>query len=191
LGVGVICSLGGKTCGACCWGPSVSREDVASRLRRHRDLFRASRLDGRLGLLLHELRARRGLDLLLAPLFLLPCVGAKLRSWFGEKVVCAFVAFLDGTETTVGCLLHPSRWDGWDRRNSAFALLSGVGCGSPDYLCAAAKRFQLEPPRERRRFEIAAREMDWFDYSRAASTFAASCVPKKGVPTCPSSSTRR
>lgn len=187
----MICSLGGKTCGACCWGSGVSRDDIARRLRRHRDLFGAIGAGGRLALLGHELLSRRGLDLLLAPLFLIPYLGAKLRARFGERVVCAFVAFLDGSETSVGCLLHPARWDGRDRREAAFGLLAGVGCGSPDYLCAAAKSFALEAPRERRRFQIAARDMDWFEYSRAASSFTASRLHRKGVSSCPSSSTRR
>lgn len=193
--------MGEKTCGACCWGPSVSREGLARRLRRHRALFPSSGLPGPVGLLRHELLARRGLDLLLAPLLWLPVLGSKLRSWFQGRVVCSFLAFLDDGETAVGCLLHPTRWDGAESRRGAFRLLAGVACGAPDYLCASAVRFSRETPLSRLRFQIATRRLDWFEYSLAASTYGAhgtrkvpACAPKQrlsGVSPCPSSSTKR
>ncbi len=167
----MICTLGEKTCGACCFGPGVSRERLTPLLRRHRDLFTRSPEPSRLALLWHELRARRGLDLILGPLLHVPFVGRKLRGWFQERVACAFLAFRDESEATVGCLLHPTRWGGVDRRQTAFLLLSGVACGAPDYLCPSARRFQLSGPRARMEFEIAARDLDWFDYSRAAARF--------------------
>jgi hypothetical protein len=119
--------------------------------------------------MLHELRARRGLDLVLGPLFLLPGIGVALRSWYRARLVCGFVAFRDETETTVGCLLHPSRWKGADLRSSAFRLLPGVGCGSADYLCSAARRFHASTPEERTRLSEVVRGLDWYEYSLRAS----------------------
>jgi hypothetical protein len=187
----VICSLGDKTCGACCWGPSVSRRDLVRRLRRHRSIFDVSDRPTKWRLFRHELRARRGFDLLLAVLLLVPYVQAKARRRFHAGVVCAFLAFRDKTETSVGCLLHPTRWNGEDFRRSAFRLLPGVSCGSPEYLCPAARNFEAATPLERLRFQLAARETDWFDYSLAASTFSLSHHAEKGAPPCRSSSTRR
>jgi hypothetical protein len=180
----VICSLGDKTCGACCWGPSVSREELVLRLRRHRTLFESGGRPGAWRLLLHELRARRGFDLLLAVLLLIPWVEKKARRWFQARVVCAFLAFRDATESTVGCLLHPARWNGEDLRPAAFRMLPRVSCGSPDYLCPAARNFESATPIARLRFQLAARETDWFDYSRAASTFSHSRSVQKGEPPC-------
>lgn len=167
----MICTLGEKTCGACCYGSGVSRERLSRLLRRHRLVFHRRGRPSRLTLLWHELRARRGLDLILGPLLHLPVLGRKLRARFQDSVACAFLAFRDESETTVACLLHPARWNGSDRRRAAFGLLAGIGCGAPDYLCASARRFELAEPPDRREFEIATRGMDWFDYGRAASRF--------------------
>jgi hypothetical protein len=161
----------------------VSREDLVHRLRRHRALFDGRR-PGRWSLLRHELRARRGFDLVLAVLLFLPYVQGKVRLWFHARVVCSFLAFRDATEETVGCLLHPARWNGDDLRPAAFRLLPGVSCGSPDYLCAAARNFESATPIARLRFQLAARETDWFDYSLAASTFSRSRSVQKGEPPC-------
>jgi hypothetical protein len=117
-------------------------------------------------------------------LLFIPGVEGKLRRWFQARVVCAFLAFRDGTEATVGCLLHPTRWNGEDSRRNAFRLLPGVSCGSPDYLCPAARNFESATPIARLRFQLAARETDWFDYSRAASTFSHSRSAEKGDPPC-------
>ena len=105
---------------------------------------------------------------------LLPEVLAALAPQPGQR-------FIDGTFGAGGCAsaLLDAAADiqvlAIDRDPAAVA----AGRGEIDYLCAAAKRFELEAPRDRRRFEIAAREMDWFDYGRAASTFAPSRSPKK------------
>jgi hypothetical protein len=187
IGVGVICSSGEKTCGACCWSPSLPRADVEKKLRRHRDLFPERGIPSAFGLLWHELRARRGLDLILAPLLWIPLARAWLRARLQARLVCAFVAFRDRSETALGCLLHPERSAGVDRRPFAFRLLRSFACGAPDYLCDGALRFEAAPPRERRRFQIAVRELDWFDYGHAASRFAS----HSGGTPCPSSFTRR
>jgi hypothetical protein len=109
--------------------------------------------------------------MVLAPLFLLPWIARKLRSWYRTRVVCAFLAFLDPSETTVGCLLHPSLWKGVDGRKAAFGMLAGMGCGPADYLCSAARRFEASSGEEKRCFSEAVRALDWFEYSLEASTF--------------------
>ena len=147
----LICSPGGKTCGACCSGPLVSRESLTRRLRRHKALFKhhlSSRdLPGAWSLLWHELRARTGLDLIWAPLLRLPFVSERLRGWLATRVVCSFLAFRDEAEQQVGCLLHPASWARRDvRGRAAFRLLRDVGCGASDYFCAGGATLHVRLP---------------------------------------------
>jgi len=196
----VICSVGGKTCGACCWSGTVSRDVLTARLRRHRGLFarhlNKDQAPHALALLWHELRARRGADLLWAPLLWLPFVGPRLRTRLAARAVCAFAAFRDEDEQRVGCLLHPQRWNGHEiRPRAAFRLLRGFGCGSPDYACAGASRFAAANGAGRARFLDDTRSLDWFAYSAVAPLFAAdrhvpATSPEPRSAACPSSSTR-
>jgi len=171
----MICSFGQQTCGACCWSPCVSRGELERRLRRHQRLFEG-RAPGALpsmgALVAHELRARRGADLLWSPLLLLPWIGPRLRGWLSRRAVCAFAAFRDRGERQVGCLIHPSLHQGRDvRRRAAFRLLSGLGCGTADYACAGASRFETAEASTRARFRQRVRRMDWHEYGRVAPSF--------------------
>lgn len=149
----------------------MSRPHLAAQLRRQVRLFarfRCGRVPSRLALLGHELAARRGLDLFAAVLFLVPGLGPLLRRRLRDRVCCAFLGFTDAAETRAGCLLHPARWGGADRRReAAFALLPGYGCDEPGYFCEPAARYATAPVAERRRFRNEAGGADWFDYSRA------------------------
>ncbi len=169
-----LCRFAGHTCAACCWGEGVPAPALRSRLRRQTRLFRrhlaGGRPPGRLALLLHELRARGGLDLLWAALLLVPLLGDWLRPRLKARAVCAFLGH-EGGEGRVGCLLHPARWGGRDARGAAFALLPGFACGRPDYYCLAAHFFAAAGWRERERFARRVAGLDWYEYSRAATSF--------------------
>ncbi len=171
-----LCRFGEHTCGACCWGERVGRPRLEAALRRQTRLFqkrfRASRLPNRVQLLLHELAARRGLDLLLALLLLLPLIGDWLRARWKARMICAFLGFEDEQERRIGCMLHPSRWQGQDaRRQAAFALLPGFACGSPSYYCLAAHWFAKARWQEVAHFRQRTAKLDWYEYSRVAQSF--------------------
>jgi hypothetical protein len=167
-----LCRSGGHTCAACCFGEDVKPHHLRAALRRQTRLFHrhftTAHLPGRLSFLRYELSARRGLDLLLALLLLLPIVGDLLRLWLKRRMTCAFLGFEDGAETRVGCLLHPSRWGGQEvRPRVAFGWLPGFGCGSPDWYCTTAHRFTHARWEERREFTRATAGLGWYQYSRA------------------------
>jgi hypothetical protein len=128
-------------------------------------------------LLRHELAARRGIDLLLAALLLIPVLSDWLRPRLKSRMVCAFLGIEDAEERRLGCLLHPTRWEGTELRPaSAFRLLRGFGCGSPRYLCSAAHRFAAARAEQVREFARQVAGMDWYHYSRAAPRFRARSV---------------
>jgi hypothetical protein len=119
----------------------------------------------------YELVARRGVDLVWALLLWLPGVGDWLRPRLRGRMVCAFLGFEDAGERRVGCLLHPSRWQGREvRPAAAFALLRGFGCGSPDYYCLAAHWFARTTWERRRDFSARMAGMDWYEFSRAVAS---------------------
>lgn len=171
-----LCRFDGHTCGACCWGDAVHPAALRSALRRQTRLFRHFRLSPRMPdgwqLLRHELAARRGLDLFLGCLLLVPVLSAWLRPWLRRRLVCAFLAFEDDRERRIGCLLHPSRRGGVEvRPRAAFRLLPGVSCGAPDWYCLAAHWFARATWPERRDFAVSTRGLDWYAYSRAAAGY--------------------
>jgi hypothetical protein len=174
-GPAALCRFAGHTCAACCWGERVPPPALRSRLRRQTRLFRrqfpGGRPPGRLALLLYELRARGGLDLLWAALLLVPLLGDWLRPWLKARAVCAFLGHEGDGEVRVGCLLHPARWEGRDGRGAAFALLPGFACGRPDYFCLAAHFFAAADWRERERFARRVAGLGWYGYSLAARSF--------------------
>jgi hypothetical protein len=184
-----LCRFDGHTCAACCWGEAVRPATLRSALRRQTRLFRRRFPRGRLpglGPLLHyEVAARRGLDLLLGCLLLLPPLAAWLRPRTQRRLVCAFLAFEDDREERVGCLLHPSRWNGVDLRpRAAFRLLRGVSCGAPDWYCLAAHWFARATWQERRDFGRWTEAQGWYGFSRAATRYvpAADCRPGNKPP---------
>jgi hypothetical protein len=163
----------------------VPRGRLWSTLRRQTRLFdRLSRRGppGRWALLVHEVTARRGLDLAWALLLPVPGVGDLMRVWLGRRLVCAFLGYEDAAESRVGCLLHPSRWAGREvRPQVAFALLRGVACGTPDYLCQAAVLYGRASHRARAAFGRRAARMNWYAFSRAARDFRPERVEPAGT----------
>jgi hypothetical protein len=149
----------------------LTRAELTEALRRHRRLFGGASSAGALALFWHELRVRRALDVLFAPLLMLPLVGGVVASCLRRRLVCAFAGFLDGAETRVGCLIHPGRTNGKDLRRAAFRLLSGFECGPADYLCAGARNFRAASHLAKRRFHSETEGMDWHGYGLAASSF--------------------
>jgi hypothetical protein len=129
-------------------------------------------MPGRLGLLLHELTVRRGVDLLWAILLLVPGLGDWLRPRLKRRITCAFLGFEDAEERRVGCMIHPSRWHGQEvRPKVAFALLPGFGCGAPDYYCLAAHCFAHAGWREQLQFAKETAAMDWYEFSHAVTGY--------------------
>ena len=118
-----LCRQDEHTCGCCCWGEEVRRPALEAQLGRQTRLFRSrfypGRPPGRLELVCYEVAARRGLDLLLAVLLWVPVLGDWLRLRLKRHLVCAFLGFEDEGQRRIGCLLHPSRWQGRDVRRQA------------------------------------------------------------------------
>jgi hypothetical protein len=148
---------------------------LAARLHRQRRLFRSwfgAELPGRWLLALYELTARGGVDLLLFAPLLLPALGHWLRRLLRRRLVCAFLAFEDAGRQRVGCLLHPTRWQGRDMRpRVAFRLLPGFACGEPSYYCLAAYEYAAAPWQEHRAFARQTAGLNWYHYSLAAAAF--------------------
>jgi hypothetical protein len=187
------CSLGGRTCGACCWSTSIPRSELEARLRRHLRLFEnhleSGWLPGRRALLFHELRARHLAGVLLGLMQWLPFAGPAITVRIARTVVCPFAAFRDRRESRVGCLLHPTLWRGRDVRASiAFRLLPGFGCGAAAYSCIAAQRLASAPDVARRSFNLDTATLDWFEYGRALQRFDEDHTQRRDSP-CLSSST--
>jgi hypothetical protein len=170
-----LCRAGGRTCAACCYGEAVSRPELERRLTKQTALFGwliGNRSAGRGRLLLHELLARGLPGLAWALLLLVPVLAFFLRPWLRRRVVCAFLGYEDAERTRVGCLLHPSRHAGVDvRRQAAFVLWHGFGCGAAGYLCQAAARYALAGWHERKQFVAQTEGLDWFEYGRRTATF--------------------
>jgi hypothetical protein len=171
----VLCRAGGHTCAACCHGPQVPRARLERQLARQTALFErltSGRGVSRLGLLLHELWARGLPGVVWGMLLLLPLVGECLAWWLRPRVVCAFLGFEDEGRTRVGCLIHPARQAGRDvRRQAAFALWRGFGCGAGDWQCPAARQFALADWRQRRDFARRTEGLDWAAYEEVAASF--------------------
>jgi hypothetical protein len=188
-----LCRASGKSCGACCTGTAIDRATLTARLRRHRQHFprTGNQPPSAVQLRRFELRVRHGLDLVLGWLLVLPAIGPALRGWLRPRLTCAFLAFDDAAETTIGCLLHPCRWQGVDRRQAAaFAGLPGFGCGGAAG-CDAADRYGQASRRVREQFHQSAAHADWYEYSRLAPTFGSNpSVRNQARSPCPSSFTR-
>jgi hypothetical protein len=171
-----LCRFDGHTCAACCWGEAVTPRRLRATLRRQTRLFRrwfaGRHLPGRGRFLLYELLVRRGLNLVWAVLLLLPGLGEWLRPRLKRRLVCAFLGFEDSGEHRVGCLLHPSRWDGVEvRPRVAFGWLPGVGCGAPDWYCVAAHWFARAGWQERRDLARRSAPLDWYEFSLLARVY--------------------
>ena len=179
LGQSTLCRNKEQTCGACCWGVDVSRKQLQVQLQRQRDHFDRfeGRMPGRWEAILHEIRSRRGIDLIWAVLMRLPIIGRKVRQKVAPKLTCAFMGFDSFDQTTVGCMLHPTRFDGSDLRNElAFQLLPEVRCGDPQYVCNACDRFNAMTDIHKSVFETCVSDLDWFEYTKKVRSFSCASV---------------
>lgn len=193
-----LCRYAGRTCGACCWGNDVSRQQLERQVSMNtcvaRMLARLPAADAIRGVL-QEVIARRGHDLFLAPLLWIPFLAGFLRARFSRSVVCAFLAFEDSSQSRLGCLLHPSRCGGAaDRRTMAFRLLRAVACGAGDYFCAEARRFSASGigGDDARSMSQWHQELptDWYEYSMSIRQRSAQYSRDERSPLCRSLSTR-
>jgi hypothetical protein len=171
--VSPLCRSASQACVACCRGDRMSRERLTRAMDRQSRLFAlafGSRtpLPSRLALMAFELWVRRGWPLIVVPFFLIPGIGALVRARVARRMCCTFLGSVPGDPARPGCLLHPSRWAGVDvRRSAAFALLPGMRCGEPGYVCQSAALYRNAGPLERRRFRERTCGMDWFEFGNA------------------------
>ena len=90
-----------------------------------------------------------------------------LRLKMQHRFVCAFAGFLNENKTEVGCLIHPARWQGIDKRKQqASYLLSGIACGEADYLCPVAKQFNKLSEVEQTKYIREENTSDWYQFSQ-------------------------
>ncbi len=174
-----LCRTNDQTCGACCWGVNVGREELQIRLEHHRILYErfADRLPSRWEMLLHEIKARRGINLVWAVLFRIPIFGRRFRQKIAAKLTCAFMGFDSPDQKKVGCMLHPTRYNNVDVRNTgAFQLLPGVSCGSATYVCTACQRYNGMSTLHRDVFDSCVADTDWFEYTQTVRSFSCSAV---------------
>lgn len=151
----------------------MTRIEVDRRLRRHTKWFQwlaGDRDPGRWRLLLYELLVRGPGGLGWAFVLLIPLLGDLVRPWLRRRTACAFLGQLDAHNGEVGCLLHPNRWHGRDvRRQAAFSLWRGFGCGDAAWQCLTAWRWLRAGRRSREEFLRQVEGLDWFDYGDACS----------------------
>lgn len=176
-----LCRISSHTCGACCWGPGIERPQLVNRLRRQRKLFRhissAKMIPGRCRWFLHEILATRGINLLWAIQMRLPWIGKRRKTSVAQSIVCPFMGFDDDQENSVGCMIHPTRFEGPDvRRTVAFALLPGISCGDAKYTCTGCTRFNEMPADQTQVFLDAVEEQDWYGYTRTVRAFSCTAI---------------
>ncbi|MEO1980902.1 MAG: hypothetical protein ABGZ24_10330 [Fuerstiella sp.] len=150
-------------------------------MRRNRDLFRhlgASRtLPGRFRLFLHEVLATRGINLLWAVLVRLPWFGKRQKKSIAQSIVCPFMGFDDNQEESVGCMIHPTRFEERDVRSAvAFALLPGISCGDANYVCTGCTRFNDMPADQTQVFLDIVGSQDWYEYTRTIRAFSCNAI---------------
>lgn len=169
-----LCGAGGHTCSACCYGDRVTRGQLDTALERQTTLFRSlirEKPPTRFAAMLVELRARGLVGFLWALLLVVPFVGPVCRPWLKRRVACAFLGYLEDSRERVGCLLHPSRFDGKDLRSRlAFPFWRGFGCGDAVWRCLPAWRWLRATPLERRAWLRNTKGMDWFTYGAAVKS---------------------
>ena len=175
LSLPVLCRAGGHTCAACCHGDLVPRARLEAALARQARLF-AWAVGGRrpsfFRLLLYEVRVRGLVGLAVGLVLLVPLLGEVAAWWLRRRVACSYLGFEDEGRSRVGCLIHPSRWDGRDvRRWAAFLLWRGLGCGAGDWLCAGARRYEIADWQARRDFLRGAEGCSWHEFGRRAWAF--------------------
>jgi len=118
--------------------------------------------------------SRQWRDLVWAPLLWVPGIGARLKKRLAERMVCAFVGFDSAEQESVGCMLHPLRHDGVDRRQeTAFRLLKNVDCGQTSYICGGCERYNQDSADDQESFTRFASSLDWFNYSIVVQAFGA------------------
>jgi hypothetical protein len=154
---------------------------LVTRLRRQRRLFRGvsavKTIPGRFRLFLHEVLATRGINLLWAVQMRLPWIGKRRKSSIAQSIVCPFMGFDDDQENSVGCMLHPTRFEEQDVRSAvAFALLPGISCGDANYICTGCTRFNEMPADQTLVFLDAVGGQDWYEYTRTIRAFSCTAI---------------
>lgn len=180
-----LCRTEHNSCGACCWGPQVSREELQIRLEQHRQSFvRWTKSGSRLSawrLFVHETLSHRGRNLLWAIALRVPLLAKRLKQQLARKLTCAFLGFDDETKSRPGCMLHPVRFDGNDvRQPNAFRFLSGIVCGDPKFVCNVCQQVDGDPTQRQQLVQITL-GMDWYDYSETVRLISAGLVRPDGT----------
>ena len=181
-----LCRANGHSCGACCWGPQVSREELLVVLDRNRRSFKRWTKDGtRLSwwrLFLHETFSHKGRNLLWAIGLRLPVLSKQLKKKLARKLTCSFLGFDDEQNAASGCMLHPVRWEGQDvRQQNAFRMLPGIECGDPAFVCNACHQMEGESNPQRQQFVQITTGMDWYDYSETVRLVSAGIIRPDGT----------
>ena len=176
-----LCRVNGKTCGACCWGVSVSQSELEVLLERHRTSFRFWTRGGTalspLRLFLHETWCRRGQNIVWAVALRLPSVGQRLKQSLGQNLTCAFMGFDTSDQSAVGCMMHPARFGGRDvRQGAAFRFLPGVECGDPGYVCDGCSRVDALDETTRAAVVEAISSGDWYKYTQTIRLMSAGLI---------------
>lgn len=87
------------------------------------------------------------------------------------------MGFDDDHENSVGCMIHPSRFNGRDARSAvAFALLPGISCGDPNYVCTGCTRVNDMPAEQTEVFLNVVQDQDWFEYTRTIRAFSCTAI---------------
>ena len=176
-----LCRTNGKTCGACCWGVTVSRSDLETLLERHRKSFLFWTRDGTVisksRLFFHETWCRRGKNIIWSLALRLPVISERLKQHLARNLTCAFMGFDTEQHKSVGCMLHPTRFEGEDvRQAAAFRLLPGIECGDPGYVCQACSSVnQLTEP-QRSAVAESLTTGDWYEYTRKIRFISAGLI---------------
>lgn len=183
-----LCRRSGQTCGACCSGVAVQREELTALLVTQRTSFLRWTKNGTklnaLRLFLHETSCRRGAHLLWALLLRLPKVRQTLKKRMSQTLTCCFLGFDDDRHESVGCMLHPTRFGGKDvRRANAFRFLPGIECSDPNFTCGGCRQFDDLHPDQKSAVAYALKSRDWFDYSQTIRLISAGLIrlPKPSV----------
>lgn len=176
-----LCRSNGNTCGACCWGVKVSRSDLEVLLERHRVSFqfwtRGGTVLSRWRLWLHETWCFRGRNLLWAVMLKRKSHSQSLKKSLSQNLTCTFMGFDDEGAATVGCMLHPTRFDGRDvRQGAAFRFLGGVECGDPGYVCDGCSKVDALDSETRTAIAKSLSSRDWYDYTQTVRLMSAGLI---------------
>ena len=152
-----LCRGDAGQCIGCCVDPRAGRDRLERLLAANTDAYArrlaATQHPTRIDYFVHELRRRRGFDLLATALAVLPPWAWPRLVYDRRRTGCVYAGYLDERRREVGCLLHPSRHGGRDHRPVAF-LTDPLRWCNPEFLCAAARAGERVD------------RSDWFAYTR-------------------------